>query len=400
MMKRFLALLLAMLMLLVMASACSTDENGEESNGEEGNETVENNGEATGDEDVIKIGVFEPLSGANAAGGEMEYEGIQVAHSLKNEVLGKKIVLVPVDNKSDDVEAVNAAVRLVDSEKVDIVLGSWGSSVAIAAGATFEAAQVPAIGTSCTNPNVTLGNDYYFRVCYLDDFQGTLLANYAKNNLGASKAAVIYDVSDTYAVGLYKYFKEAFGEENIVAEAKFNKGDQDFTAQISSVMKAEPDVIFAPSGYTEAGLMMKQAREQGYEDILFLGADTWETEAMIEVGGDAVEACRFTTFFDAEATPTPESEAFLAAYEEMFGGEPKGAVTALGYDAYIAAVAAIEKAGTTDGPALRDALASLEITGVTGDCKFDENGDAIKNSAVIKTVTDGKFTYVDTVVVE
>ena len=400
MMKRFLALLLAMLMLLVMASACSTDENGEESNGEEGNETVENNGEATGDEDVIKIGVFEPLSGANAAGGEMEYEGIQVAHSLKNEVLGKKIVLVPVDNKSDDVEAVNAAVRLVDSEKVDIVLGSWGSSVAIAAGATFEAAQVPALGTSCTNPNVTLGNDYYFRVCYLDDFQGTLLANYAKNNLGATKAAVIYDVSDTYAVGLYKYFKEAFGEENIVAEAKFNKGDQDFTAQISSVMKAEPDVIFAPSGYTEAGLMMKQAREQGYEDILFLGADTWETEAMIEVGGDAVEACRFTTFFDAEATPTPESEAFLAAYEEMFGGKPKGAVTALGYDAYMAAVAAIEKAGTTDGPALRDALASLEITGVTGDCKFDENGDAIKNSAVIKTVTDGKFTYVDTVVVE
>ena len=165
-------------------------------------------------------------------------------------------------------------------------------------------------------------------------------------------------------------------------------------------MKAEPDVIFAPSGYTEAGLMMKQAREQGYEDILFLGADTWETEAMIEVGGDAVEACRFTTFFDAEATPTPESEAFLAAYEEMFGGKPKGAVTALGYDAYMAAVAAIEKAGTTDGPALRDALASLEITGVTGDCKFDENGDAIKNSAVIKTVTDGKFTYVDTVVVE
>lgn len=210
MMKRFLALLLAMLMLLVMASACSTDENGEESNGEEGNETVENNGEATGDEDVIKIGVFEPLSGANAAGGEMEYEGIQVAHSLKNEVLGKKIVLVPVDNKSDDVEAVNAAVRLVDSEKVDIVLGSWGSSVAIAAGATFEAAQVPAIGTSCTNPNVTLGNDYYFRVCYLDDFQGTLLANYAKNNLGATKAAVIYDVSDTYAVGLYKYFMEVF----------------------------------------------------------------------------------------------------------------------------------------------------------------------------------------------
>ncbi|MBQ2697224.1 MAG: ABC transporter substrate-binding protein, partial [Clostridia bacterium] len=329
------------------------------------------------------------------------YEGIQVAHSVKGEVLGKKIELVPVDNKSDDVEAVAAAARLVDSEKVHVVIGSWGSSVAIAAGPTFEAAKVPAIGTSCTNPNVTLGNDYYFRVCYLDDFQGTLLANYAKTNLGAAKAAVIYDVSDAYAVGLYKYFKEAFGEENIVAEAKFNKGDQDFTAQISDVMSKNPDVIFAPSGYTEAGLMMKQARELGHNEILFLGADTWETEAMIEVGGDAVEACRFTTFFDANATPTAESEEFLKAYAAMFNGaQPKGAVTALGYDAYMAAVAAIEKAGSTDGTAIRDALAALEITGVTGACKFDENGDAIKNSAVIKTVTDGKFTYVDTVVVE
>ena len=129
-------------------------------------------------------------------------------------------------------------------------------------------------------------------MCYLDDFQGTLLANYAKNNLGATKAAVIYDVSDTYAaVGLYKYFKEAFGEENIVAEAKFNKGDQDFTAQISSVMKAEPDVIFAPSGYTEAGLMMKQAAPAGLSGhpAAWAADGTWETEAIIDVGGEAVE---------------------------------------------------------------------------------------------------------------
>ncbi|MBQ3076340.1 MAG: ABC transporter substrate-binding protein [Clostridia bacterium] len=397
-MKRFLALLLAMLMMLTLMVGCSSSDEGGEAEGETQGDAA--GGEAAND-DVIRIGIFEPLSGANAAGGQMEYEGIQVAHSVKGEVLGKKIELVPVDNKSDDVEAVAAAARLVDSEKVHVVIGSWGSSVAIAAGPTFEAAKVPAIGTSCTNPNVTLGNDYYFRVCYLDDFQGTLLANYAKTNLGAAKAAVIYDVSDAYAVGLYKYFKEAFGEENIVAEAKFNKGDQDFTAQISDVMSKNPDVIFAPSGYTEAGLMMKQARELGHNEILFLGADTWETEAMIEVGGDAVEACRFTTFFDANATPTAESEEFLKAYAAMFNGEqPKGAVTALGYDAYMAAVAAIEKAGSTDGTAIRDALAALEITGVTGACKFDENGDAIKNSAVIKTVTDGKFTYVDTVVVE
>ncbi|HOR13448.1 MAG TPA: ABC transporter substrate-binding protein [Clostridia bacterium] len=347
----------------------------------------------------IKIGIFEPLTGANAAGGQMELEGIKVAHSIKGEVLGRKIVLVEMDNKSDDVEAVTAAERLVNEEKVAVVVGSWGSSVCIAAGPTFEAAKIPAIGTSCTNPLVTLDNDYYFRVCYLDDFQGTLLANFAKQN-GYMKAGVIVDVSDTYAIGLRNFFVEAYGKDNIVAEAKFNKGDQDFTAQITTVMAANPDVIFAPSGYTEAGLMMAQARQMGYNDVLFLGGDTWETEAMIEVGGAATEACRFTTFFDADAEPTAESKQFLEAYDKMFGGKPKGAVTALGYDAYMAAVAAIEKAGSTDGVALQKALTELDIVGVTGRCTFDENGDGIKNQAIIKTVEGGAFKYVTTVVVD
>lgn len=355
-------------------------------------------GGSSGGDDVIKIGIFEPLTGANAAGGQMELEGIKVAHSVVGEVLGKKIVLVEMDNKSDDVEAVTAAEKLVNSEKVDIVVGSWGSSVCIAAGPTFETAKVPAIGTSCTNPLVTEGNPYYFRVCYLDDFQGTLLANFAKQQ-GYTRAAVITDVSDTYAIGLKRYFVEAFGEENIVAEASFNKGDQEFSAQISTVMAQNPDVIFAPSGYAEAGLMMKQAKDMGY-DILFLGADTWETEVMFEVGGEATENCRFTTFFDADAAPTPESEQFLKAYEEMFGGKPKGAVTALGYDAYMVAVAAIEKAGSTDGEALQKALTELDVVGVTGRCTFDANGDAIKNQAIIKTVENGAFKYVDTVVVD
>lgn len=353
---------------------------------------------APADSDVIKIGVFQPLTGANAAGGQMEYEGIQAAHAVKGEVLGKKIVLVPVDNKSDDVEAATAAARLVESEKVCAVIGSWGSSVSIAGGPAFEAAKIPAMGTSCTNPNVTLGNEYYFRVCYLDDFQGTLCAGYAKNNLKAAKAAVIYDVSDVYAVGLRKYFVEAFGEAGIVAESKYNKGDQDFSAQLSAVMQQSPDVIFAPGGYSEAGLMMAQARQMGY-NVLFLGADTWETQPLIEVGGVATEACRFTTFFDAAATPTPQSKEFLESYATLFGGEPKGSVTALGYDAYMAIVAAIEQAGSTNGEAIRNALTTLDTTGVTGRIKFDANGDAIKNQAVIKTVKDGKFTYVDTVVV-
>jgi branched-chain amino acid transport system substrate-binding protein len=227
-----------------------------------------------------------------------------------------------------------------------------------------------------------------------------VLAEFAKKDLGAKTAAIICDISNVYAIGLNNYFIEAFGQENIVAEAYFNVGDQEFSAQLATVMAANPDVIFMPSDYTEPGLIMAQARQLGYTDILFLGGDTWETEAIIDIGGEAVENCRYTTFFDADADPTPESDAFLKAYADMFGGKPKGAVTALGYDAYMAAVAAIEKAGTTDGPALRDALASLEITGVTGALAFDENGDAIKNQAIVKTVENGAFKYVATVVID
>ncbi len=347
----------------------------------------------------IRIGVFEPLTGSKATGGLMEVEGIEVAHALKPEALGRPIELVLMDNESDDDIAVDAAQRLAD-ENIDIVLGSWGSSLSIAGGKVFMENEIPAIGTSCTNPKVTAGNPYYFRVCYLDDFQGTMLAAYAKNHLSAKTAAIICDISNVYAIGLRTFFLSAFGAENIVAEAYFNTGDTEFTAQIAAVMAANPDVIFLPSDYTEPGLIMAQARDFGYTDILFLGADTWETEDLITVGGEAVEACRFTTFFDSDADPTPESKAFLAKYAEMYGGKPKGAVTALGYDAYMAAVAAIEAAGTTDGPALRDALAALSFTGVTGAIRFDENGDAIKNMAIIKTVEDGQFKYVDTVILE
>lgn len=352
------------------------------------------------DEGPIRIGVFEPLTGSKAAGGQMEYDGIRAAYSIVGEVLGRPIELITVDNKSDDVEAATAAARLVESEKVDIVIGSWGSSLCIAGGPSFENANVPAIGTSCTNPNVTLGNEYYFRVCYLDDFQGTILAEYAKNELGAKTAAIICDISNTYAIGLNNYFEASFGKENIVARAYFNTGDQEFSSQIANVMEANPDVIFVPSDFTEPGLIMQQARQLGYEDVVFLGGDTWENEALIEIGGAAVEGCLFTTFFDSDAEPTPESEQFLKAYADMFGGVPKGSVTALGYDAYMVAIAAIEAAGTTDGPALREALANLSVTGVTGAISFDENGDAIKNQAIVKTIKDGKFEYVATKVLD
>ncbi len=346
--------------------------------------------------DVIKIGVFEPMTGANAAGGAMEVEGVKLANKLYPEVLGKKVELVVVDNKSDKVEAANAATRLVDKEKVNAIIGSWGSSFSMAAGPIVMDGKVPAVGASCTNPLVTIGNDYYFRVCFIDSFQGVVMANYAFNKEGAKKAAIIQEISNDYSVGLAKFFTDEFkkltGDENaIVAVANYNTGDQDFTAQLQTVAAEKPDIIFAPGNYSESALLIKQAKEQGI-DIKFIGGDTWETPEFLEIGGDAVNDATFSTFFASEVPITDTSKEFLEKYRAEYGKEP-AAVTALSFDAYLVILDAIERAGSADPVAIRDALAkTADYPGAAGMISLDANGDAVK-SAILKTVEDGKFVY-------
>lgn len=350
--------------------------------------------------ETIKIGVFEPMTGANAAGGEMEVEGIQLANELYPEVLGKKIELVVVDNKSDKVEAANAATRLVEQEKVVAIIGSWGSSLSLAAGPIIKDNQIPTVGASCTNPLVTQDNDFYFRVCFIDPFQGNVMANYSFNKLGAKKAAIIKEVSNDYAVGLAKFYTDSFKEltedENaIVADVNYNTGDQDFTAQLQSVKQANPDVIFAPGNFTESALIIKQAREQGITTPI-IGGDTWEAPEFLEIGGAAVEGSVISTFFTSEVPITEESDVFLKAYRDKYQKEP-ASVTALGYDAYLVIRAAIEKANSADPVAIRDEIAkTADFMGAAGIITLDENGDAVKN-AVIKKVEGGKFVYLDTI---
>lgn len=351
-------------------------------------------------EDVIKIGVFEPLTGANAAGGELELEGIKLANKLHPTVLGKTVELVILDNKSDKVEAANAATRLVDQDKVPVVLGSWGSGFSIAAGAVYKDAGVPAIGTSCTNPLVTLNNDYYFRVCFIDPFQGNVMANYAFNQVKVKKVAFIIEKSNDYSVGLAKYFKDTFkeltGDDNaIVYTSYYNTGDQDFTAQLTGIKASGAQAIFAPGNFTESALVMKQAKELGIT-LPMLGGDTWETPDVISIAGSAAEGIVLSTFFDVNAKLTETTTEFLAAYSKEYNKEP-AAVTALGFDAYLLALNAIERAGKAEPQAIRDALAATkDFPGAAGSVSLDANGDAIK-AAVIKTVKDGKFTYLTTV---
>ena len=347
--------------------------------------------------DVIKIGVFEPLTGANAGGGELELEGIKLANKLYPEVNGKKVELVVLDNKSDKVEAANAAARLVDKEKVTAIIGSWGSSLSMAAGDIIKKAQIPTMGTSCTNPLVTKGNDYYFRVCFIDPFQGVVMANYAFSTLKAKKVAIVQEVSNDYAIGLAKYFTDSFKEltgdpNSIIAVTNYNTGDQDFTAQLTNLKAQNPDAIFAPGNFTESALVIKQARQLGIT-APFIGGDTWETPAFLEIGKEAVEGVTFSTFFATEKPITKESEVFLAEYRKEYGGKEPAAVTALAYDAYIILLDGLKRVGSADSVKLRDELAKTkDFQGAAGVINFDENRDAVK-SAVIKEVKDGKFTF-------
>lgn len=350
--------------------------------------------------DVIKIGVFEPITGANAAGGQLEVEGIELANKLYPEVLGKKVELVIADNKSDKVEAATAAARLVEKEKVTAIIGSWGSSLSMAAGDIVKKRKVPTVGASCTNPLVTKDNEYYFRVCFIDPFQGTVMANYAFGKLNAKKAAIIQEVSNDYAVGLANFFADSFKEltgdpDCIVAVANYNTGDQDFSAQLTNIKAKNPDVIFAPGNFTESALVISQARKLGIT-CPFIGGDTWETQEFLDIGKEAVEGAVFSTFFATEKPITSESEKFLAEYRKAYQKEP-AAVTALGYDAYILILDAIKRAGSVDREKIREELAKTEnFPGAAGYITLDANGDAIKN-AVIKQVKGGKFTYLDTI---
>ncbi len=390
-MKRKLSLLLSLLMILTMFTACTK---------EQGPST------GTGGSDVIKIGVFEPLTGENGGGGLQELDGIKYANKMYPEVLGKKIELVIVDNKSDKGEATTAVTRLIEKDKVVAIIGSYGSGVSIAAGDIIKNAKIPTMGASCTNPMVTQGNDFYFRACFLDPFQGKVMANYALGQ-GAKTAAVIMQNGDDYSVGLGNFFMNAFKEltgddKSIVEVSEFQVNDTDFNSILTNIKAKNPDVIFAPSSATAAPLIIKQARALGIKSLI-MGGDTWENPAVVEVAKADAEGIVLSTFFDENDPATEEAKVFVEGYKkELAGKEPIiPAVAALGYDAYLLIRDAIERAGSTDGTKIRDAIvATKNFEGVTGLINFTGEGDADKNLAVIKTVKGGQFVYIDTVEVK
>ena len=372
-MKKFLAMMLALLMMLSLAACGDSGEGG------------------GSDEKVVKIGVFEPQSGDNGAGGKQEILGMQYANSLTPtvEIGGEtyKVELVYADNASSNDKAPTAAQTLISSG-VSIVLGSYGSGVSIAAGDTFSAARVPAVGVTCTNPQVTAGCDVYFRICFLDPFQGTVLANYAKNDLGAKKAYCLSKQGDDYSGGLVNYFVQAFGAENCVQET-FPEGTSDYSTYITNAQNQGCDVFFSPVSTEAAAQIIAKASDQSL-GMPILAGDTWDSNVILDAAkGTDVQIC-VTTFYQEGADPTFDAgikewiRSDSTALANNGGNDELAAVTVMGYDAYNFALEALKAAGSVDPAAVLEALPNVTMTGVTGEIALDSTGDAIRNSAVVK----------------
>jgi len=386
-MRRILLLFIAAIGLAMLLPACKPSSGGA-------------SGEA-----VIKIGEFASLSGKEATFGVSSHEGTLLAVEELNAaggLLGKKLELITEDDLSKAGEPATVVNKLIARDGVVAVLGEVASSRSLEAAPICQQNKIPMISPSSTNPKVTETGDYIFRVCFIDPFQGTVMANFATKTLKARKVAIFTDVKSDYSKGLAKFFKESFVASGgqVVTELDFNGGDKDFKAQLTAIKSANPDAVFVPGYYTDAALICIQAKQLGLNVPLF-GGDGWESEDLIKIGKDAVEGQYFSTHYHPDVS-SPRSKAFVEAYKKRWknsDGTPKlpDAMAALGYDSAMILADAIKRAGTTDGPKVRDALAaSRDFDGVTGKTTINEKRDATK-SAVILQVKDGKFRYMETI---
>jgi branched-chain amino acid transport system substrate-binding protein len=352
-------------------------------------------------EDTIKIGEYASLSGKEASLGQSSHQGTVLAVERINAaggVLGKKLELIVEDTQSKAGESGTAVRKLISRDKVVAILGEVASSRSLEGAPIAQAAKVPMISPASTNPQVTEVGDYIFRVCFIDPFQGPVMAKFALNTLKAKRIAILSSSSSAYSVGLAKYFKEAFlaGGGKVVAEPKYTEGDKDFKAQLTAIKATGADAIFSPGYYNEGALIVKQARDLGITVPVF-GADSWEAEALMELGGKAVEGAYLCSHYSPQ-DPSPRVQEFVQAYKERWGsGFAPDSNASLGYDSVLVLVDAIKRAGSTDREKIRDALAATkDFPAVTGTITINEKRDASKN-AVIITVKNGAFQFVESI---
>lgn len=357
-------------------------------------------GESAGAAATIKVGEFASLTGKEAAFGQSSHKGTLLAIEEINAaggVLGKKIELVYEDNQSQPGQSTTVVRKLITRDNVVAILGEVASGRSLEAAPICQQYKIPQISPSSTNPKVTETGDYIFRVCFIDPFQGTVMAKFAKDTLKVKRVAMLSDAASAYSAGLGQYFKERFLADGgtLVVEQKYSGGDKDFKAQLTAIKAANAEAIFVPGYYTEAGLIVLQARQLGMNVPLF-GGDGWEAPEVLQIGGPALEGCFYSTHY----SPEDKSEAvqsFVKKFQAKNNGETPDAMAALGYDSALVLADAIKRAGTTESAKLRDAIAATkDFAGVTGKTTLDEHRNATK-AAVIITIKDGNFKYVETI---
>ena len=356
-------------------------------------------------EEVVKIGVYEPATGDSGAGGKQEVLGMQYANYVQPtvEIGGETydVKLEIVDNRTTAENGPSAASELMN-RGVSIVLGSYGSGVSMAGGTVFQEAGVPAIGVTCTNPQVTSDCSVYYRICFLDPFQGTVLANYAYKELGVTTAYTLAMLGSDYDQGLVYYFSEAFKAlGGTVTSEDFPEGNANFVSYINNAKSAGAGVIFAPVSTNYAQLIIEAAGAQGFEGHL-LGSDTWDNNMVIESAKGKSVNVEITTFYQEGGAPEFDAgikewmNSNADALTNNGGNDMVSAVTAMGYDAYFVALEAIKAAGSTDPAAVLAALPGVSYTGVSGLIEFDEIGDAKRDAAYIKAANteSGEWEFV------
>ena len=388
--KRFVALASAAALCAAMLGGCGSSSTTATAGSTAADST------ASGDK-VVKIGVFEPSTGDSASGGKKEMLGMQYANTETPtvEIGGEtyQVELVYADNGSSTDKAPSAAAELV-SQGVSLVLGSYGSGVSIAGGPVFDDAGLAAVGVTCTNPNVTAGNDYYFRICFLDPFQGTVLANFAKDKFDAKVAYCLGETGNEYDQGLIAYFTQAFeAAGGTVVTASFPTNNSDFSTYLNQAKNEGADVIFTPVSIAYSTQIIQQAAALGIE-APFLGSDTLDDNMVLAAAEGSDIQLYVSTFYQEGGSPAFDEgvKAYINGNAEALtnngGNDTIAAVTAMGYDAYYVALEALKAAGSTDPGAVKAALAGVTWDGVSGHIAFDEQGDAIRDTAYIKHSTN------------
>ncbi len=354
---------------------------------------------SSGNPDEIVVGHYASMTGPEATFGQSTDNGIRLAVEEINAaggINGKPVRLITYDDKSDTKEAGSAVTRLITSDEVVAVLGEVASGMSLAGAPVCQEHGVPMITPSSTNPRVTMVGDMIFRVCFIDPFQGTVCAKFAKEDQNATKVAVLYDQAAPYSTGLADEFAKAFKAlgGTITTQQTYTAGDQDFTAQLTAIRSGDPDMIFIPGYYTDVGNIAIQARKLGIDVPLF-GGDGWDSSKLAEIGGDAINGCFYSNHYSHQ-DPSPRVQDFIAKYEAKYGSTPDG-LAALGYDAAMLLFEAMQRTESMEGDALAAAIAGTDgFDGVTGTISIDDQRNAVK-PAVILQMVDGQSTYVTTI---